>query len=46
MALALVKLLLVVMLSRGPVLEAREAEQKIEPKMFGIVNGVLVRSRI
>ena len=42
MAMAIVSLLLVVMLSRGPDLEAREAERRIEAQMFDNANAALV----
>jgi len=45
MALAIVSLLLVVMLSRGPDLEAREAERRIEAQMFDTANAALVLSQ-
>lgn len=45
MALAIVSLLLVVMLSRGPDLEAREAERRIEAQMFDNANAALVLSQ-
>ena len=45
MALAIVSLLLVVMLSRGPDLEAREAERRIEAQMFDMANAALVLSQ-
>ena len=45
MALAIVSLLLIVTLSRGPDLEAREAERWIEAQMFDTDNAVLVLSQ-
>ena len=45
MALAIVSLLFVVMLSRGPDLEAREAERRTEAFMFDAATAALTLSR-
>ena len=45
MALAIVSLLFVVMLSRGPDLEAREAERRAEATMIDVAQAVLVTSQ-
>ena len=45
MALAIVSLLFVVMLSRGPDLEAREAERRTEAFMFDAATAALMLSR-